>query len=72
MITNEQQYLLTKRWAGRFRKELKRLSRVHRADIHPRIAKAMCEGVQSQLDDLETQLKEYEDAHQGQAGRSDR
>jgi len=64
VITNERQYRITKAEAERF------VAALHQEDeglahLHPSIRRAMREGAQSQLDELQDQLKEYEAAGDG-------
>ena len=56
MITNQRQYLSTQAQATRFREALAAPER----GLHPKAAKAMRDGLRSQLDDLEAELAEYE------------
>jgi DNA-binding Xre family transcriptional regulator len=57
MITNHRQYLHTQAQAERFRQAL---AAPDAAGLHPKAAKAMREGLRSQLDDLEAELTEYD------------
>jgi HTH-type transcriptional regulator / antitoxin HigA len=57
MITNQRQYLNTKAEVNRFRQALATPSA---KGLHPKAAKAMHDGLQSQLTDLETEISEYE------------
>jgi DNA-binding Xre family transcriptional regulator len=57
MITNERQYAITKAQAARFRDAL---AAAVPQGMHPKALKAMREGAQSQLDELEQQLADYE------------
>ena len=67
MIKNERQYKVTKAAVVRFEKALEDLrNRDVRAEgIHPRIARAQVEGVESQLEDLRRELREYESLKEG-------
>ena len=62
MIKNERQYQITKVQANRFHTVLRQLenelSNGH--DMHPRLVQARKDAVQSQITDLEDQLREYE------------
>ncbi len=62
MIKNERQYRITKAQAARFARTLEALRERKNSPegIHPRIAKAQEEAVQSQLADLQAELVEYE------------
>lgn len=57
MITNQRQYLNTQAQAERFRQAL---AAPDLEGLHPKAAKAMRDGLRSQLDDLETELGEYD------------
>ena len=62
MIKNERQYRITKNQVDRFSRTLANLRRKpsEAEDVHPLIAKAREDALQSQLADLEGQLREYE------------
>lgn len=61
MITNERQYKITRSEADRFRKAIGELTNgPARADIHPRLLQAEREAMESQLDDLQAELLEYD------------
>lgn len=61
MITNERQYKITRSEADRFRKAIGELVRgPAREDVHPRLLQAEREAMQSQLDDLQAELLEYD------------
>lgn len=61
MITNERQYAITKAKAKQFREALANAnSGTHGPKPHPRALKAMREGIESQLQDLQEELAEYE------------
>lgn len=62
MITNQRQYLNTQAQAERFRQAL---AAPDPAGSHPKAAKAMRDGLRSQLDDLEAELAEYDVLRQG-------
>jgi HTH-type transcriptional regulator / antitoxin HigA len=62
MITNQRQYLNTQAQAERFRQAL---AAPDTPGLHPKAAKAMRAGLQSQLDDLEAELAEYDTLRQG-------
>ena len=67
MIKNERQYRITKAQASRFRQTLEDLQRraAEPPDLHRRIARAQEDAVQSQLADLEQELREYESLKAG-------
>jgi HTH-type transcriptional regulator / antitoxin HigA len=62
MITNQRQYLNTRAQAERFREAL---ATPDATGLHPKAAKAMRAGIQSQLDDLEAELAEYDSLRSG-------
>lgn len=63
MITNQRQYLNTQAQAKRF---LEALAAPDVEGLHPKAAKAMRDGLRSQLDDLEAELAEYDALRRGQ------
>jgi HTH-type transcriptional regulator/antitoxin HigA len=63
MITNHRQYLNAQSQAERFRQALAAPEPV---GLHPKAAKAMREGLRSQLEDLESELAEYDALRHGQ------
>jgi transcriptional regulator with XRE-family HTH domain len=61
MITNERQYKITRSEADRFRKAIDELVKgPARAGFHPRLLQAEREAMESQLDDLQAELLEYD------------
>lgn len=62
MITNQRQYLNTQAQAERFRQAL---AAPDADDLHPKAAKAMRDGLRSQLEDLEAELAEYDALRDG-------
>jgi hypothetical protein len=59
VITNELQYRITKRWLERFRQA--RASVDERgAELHPRARQASRDQYDSQIEELDEQLTEYE------------
>ena len=62
MIANEQQYRITKRKERSFRQAIEQFDAQggERNDIHPRIRQAEREAMESQLEDLRTELAEYD------------
>lgn len=62
MINNERQYRITKTEAERFKRALAELEAKGdaREGIHPRLAQAERDALQSQLDDLSHEMTEYE------------
>lgn len=67
MIKNERQYRITKAQADRFRETIRghRQARGDSEGLHPLIVRAQEEALCSQLEDLETELKEYESLKSG-------
>ncbi len=67
MIKNERQYRITRAQADRFERTLAELRRDNGEDqdIHPLIAKAHEDAISSQLEDLKSELREYEDLRDG-------
>lgn len=63
MITNERQYAITKAQAAKFREALE--AEPPRG-MHPKALKAMRAGTQSQLEELEEQLAEYDALRSGE------
>ena len=63
MITNERQYKITRNAAARFRKAISDLAAggPTRKGVHPRLLQAEREGMESQLADLQAEMREYED-----------
>ena len=68
MIKNERQYRITKAQVERFERTLSELRVRSRenSDVHPLIAKAQEEAVNSQLADLKSELREYESLKAGE------
>ncbi len=68
MIKNERQYRITRAQAERFERTLSELrTRGQKSsDVHPLIAKAQKEAVESQLADLRSELREYESLKAGE------
>ena len=64
MITNERQYKMTRTQAEKFRMALVDLEKRQtlRSDLHPRLARAEREALQSQLQDLIDELEAYDAA----------
>ena len=62
MITNQRQYLNSQAQAARFRQAL---AAPGAEGLHPKAAKAMREGLRSQLEDLEVELAEYDALREG-------
>ena len=64
MITNERQYAITKAQAERFKEALAKPDDQGKK-LHAKIRQAMREGLQSQLEDLETEIAEFETLRDG-------
>ncbi len=62
MIKNERQYKITRAQANHFSQALRELERevAEFSGVHPLLRKARKEALQSQLADLEDDLREYE------------
>lgn len=60
MITNERQYAITKAKAEQIERALANSGKPGAKPLHPRALKAMREGIESQLQDLQEELAEYE------------
>jgi ribosome-binding protein aMBF1 (putative translation factor) len=66
VIKNERQYRITQTHAAKFRTTLNELTTTPRPkNIHPKLWQAQKAGVQSQLQDLEGELQEYESLKSG-------
>ena len=65
MITNERQYAITKAQVARFKEALDKPSD-QRPKLHPRALKAMRDGVESQLQDLQAEIADYEKLRGGE------
>lgn len=61
MIINQRQYALAKAAASRFEEALaKEKAKRPRKVVHPRIHRAKLDGLQSQLDELNAEISEFE------------
>ena len=71
MITNERQYRITTAEVEKFKKALKRMQtdQVGRSNGHPRLIQAEREGLESQLQELQHELEEYEALKHGNVSR---
>ena len=69
MITNERQYKMTRTQAEKFRMALVDLEKRQtlRSDLHPRLARAEREALQSQLQDLIDELEAYDALQRSEA-----
>src|SRR5574341_1504002 len=65
MIKNDRQYKITKAQAEKFAKALRNMSRASVQEIHPALAKAQLEATKSQYEELQQELKEYEELKGG-------
>ncbi len=62
MIRNEREYRITKAQAKKFEQALAQIPKESstKKGVHPRLAQAQKDAMQSQLDSLRTQIKDYE------------
>jgi ribosome-binding protein aMBF1 (putative translation factor) len=60
MIKNERQYRISKAQVAKFREALAALTRTRLGRVHPALVKAQREAVESQLEDLLAEVREYE------------
>ena len=62
MITNERQYRISRSEARKFKEALTDLSKsqAERKDVHPRLLRAEREALESQLEDLSLEIRDYE------------
>lgn len=66
MIKNDRQYKITKTQAAKFAKALRNISPGTPAqNLHPALAKAQREAMRSQYEELQQELKEYEELKRG-------
>lgn len=66
MIKNERQFRITKAQADRFRNTIQSLEAAPQdGKMHPRLRKAEIDGLRSQLADLDSDIREYEDLRSG-------
>jgi ribosome-binding protein aMBF1 (putative translation factor) len=66
MIKNDRQYKITKTQAEKFLKALRNISQgTSVLNIHPTLAKAQQEAIKSQYEELQQELKEYEELKGG-------
>src|SRR6185436_20841558 len=71
MIKNDRQYRITKAAAAKFEDALREFdsgTTAEEHEVHPAIAKAQRAAIQSQLDELRSQLREYEELASGKIG----
>ena len=73
MIKNERQYRIAKAQAAKFEVALKTFGSTSRKDqaTHPKLVKAQKEAIQSQLDSLNDELREYEELQSGKVTAPD-
>jgi hypothetical protein len=69
MIANERQYRNTKSWVRKFNRELGRVERRQKKETDPEQmrTKLYADGLRGMLEDLQTQMKEYEERQKGAA-----
>jgi ribosome-binding protein aMBF1 (putative translation factor) len=65
MIKNERQYRITKAQADRFERGMAETMMRPKPAIHPKLRKAELDALRSQLDDLRSELREYEALRSG-------
>lgn len=65
MIKNERQYRITKAHARRFEQTIADVQSTPKPTIHPKLRKAELDGLRSQLEDLERELRDYEGLRSG-------
>ncbi len=71
MITSERQYAVSKKQAARFQETLEQYD-ARPSELHPKALKAMREGIESQLQDLQAEIADYERLRGGGEERSPR
>jgi len=71
MITSERQYAVSKKHPARFQETLEQYD-ARPSELHPKALKAMREGIESQLQDLLTEIAEYERLRAGEEQRPPR
>jgi ribosome-binding protein aMBF1 (putative translation factor) len=73
MIKNERQYRIAKAQAAKFESALNEFSSESRKDrsTHPRLLKAQKDAMQSQLDSLRREMREYEELENGEVPAPD-
>jgi DNA-binding XRE family transcriptional regulator len=73
MIKNERQYRIAKAQAAKFEVALQTFGSTSRKDqaTHPKLVKAQKEAIQSQLDSLNDELREYEELQSGKVTAPD-
>jgi transcriptional regulator with XRE-family HTH domain len=66
VITNERQHRISRAEAKRFEEAIKRAEQQgERSEMHPRLHRAMVDGLRSQLDELQAEIAEYEALRKG-------
>jgi ribosome-binding protein aMBF1 (putative translation factor) len=65
MIKNERQYRITKAHAQRFEQAIADVQATPKPAIHPKLRKAELDGLRSQRQDLERELRDYEELRSG-------
>jgi transcriptional regulator with XRE-family HTH domain len=70
MITNERQHRISRAEAKQFEKAIAHAERQREgSEMHPRLRKAMVDGLQSQLDELQEEIARYEALRKGKVRR---
>jgi ribosome-binding protein aMBF1 (putative translation factor) len=65
MIKNERQYRITKAQAERFERTISDVTSKPHPNLHPALRKAEVAGLKSQLEDLRSEIQEYETLRSG-------
>jgi len=60
MIHNEREYAITKIWIAKFETAIRDFQKETHDQVHPLFVKAYLESLKGQLNDLDTQILEYE------------
>lgn len=60
MIANERQYQITKSWVDKFTVTLSEMETLPNLDIHPMMKQAHIDALNSQLEELKSEVAEYE------------
>ena len=73
MIKNERQYRIAKAQVAKFEGALKTFASKSRKDkaTHPKLVRAQKDGIQSQLDSLNGEVREYEELQNGKVAAPD-
>jgi ribosome-binding protein aMBF1 (putative translation factor) len=69
MIKNERQYRITKSSVKHFEQTIAALASKPNRSLHPKLRKAELDGLRSQMEELRTELREYEALRLGKRSR---